>query len=124
MPNNMIDVSVIIPVYNTEKYLQRCVDSVIGQQGVSVEIILIDDGSTDSSGKICDKYAAKYPEIKCIHTPNAGPSTAKNVGYDIATGNYIAFIDSDDEIKPDMFNQMLQWLPAQCRHCLLQLYPN
>jgi glycosyltransferase involved in cell wall biosynthesis len=103
-----MDISVIIPVYNVEQYLKRCVDSVLHQENVSFEIILVDDGSTDSSGKICDEYAAKHPEIKCIHTPNAGPSTAKNVGYDIATGNYIAFIDSDDEIKPDMFNQMLQ----------------
>ena len=103
-----MDISVIIPVYNVEQYLKRCVDSVLHQENVSFEIILVDDGSTDSSGKICDEYAAKHPEIKCIHTPNAGPSTAKNVGYDIATGNYIAFIDSDDEIKPDMLNQMLQ----------------
>ena len=103
-----MDISVIIPVYNVEQYLKRCIDSVLHQENISFEIILVDDGSTDSSGKICDEYAAKYPEIKCFHTPNAGPSTAKNVGYDIATGNYIAFIDSDDEIKPDMFNQMLQ----------------
>lgn len=103
-----MDISVIIPVYNVEQYLKRCVDSVLHQENVSFEIILVDDGSTDSSGKICDEYVAKYPEVRCIHTPNAGPSTAKNVGYDIATGNYVAFIDSDDEIKPDMFSQMLQ----------------
>lgn len=107
MPNNMIDISVIIPVYNTEEYLQRCIDSVIGQQAVTAEIILIDDGSTDSSGKICDEYAARHSKIKCLHTSNAGPSTAKNVGYDVAKGNYIAFIDSDDEIEPNMFSQMV-----------------
>jgi glycosyltransferase involved in cell wall biosynthesis len=73
-----------------------------------MDIILVDDGSTDSSGKICDEYATKHSEVKCIHTPNAGPSTAKNKGYYIATGNYIAFIDSDDEIKEDMFCEMLQ----------------
>lgn len=103
-----MDISVIIPVYNVEHYLKRCVDSVLYQENVSFEIILVDDGSTDSSGMICDKYASEYPEIKCIHTKNAGPSTAKNVGYDVAVGNYVAFIDSDDKIKPDMFSQMLQ----------------
>ena len=103
-----MDISVIIPVYNVEQYLKRCVDSVLHQENISFEIILVDDGSTDSSGKICDDYATKYAEIRCIHTPNAGPSTAKNVGYDIAVGNYVAFIDSDDEILPDMFSQMLQ----------------
>ena len=103
-----MDISVIIPIYNVEQYLKRCIDSVLHQENVSFEIILVDDGSTDSSGKICDEYAARHSEIKCIHTSNAGPSTAKNIGYDIATGNYIAFIDSDDEIKPDMFSQMLQ----------------
>lgn len=103
-----MDISVIIPVYNVEQYLKRCVDSVLHQENISLEIILVDDGSTDSSGKICDDYTAIHPEIKCIHTPNTGPSTAKNLGYDIATGNYVAFIDSDDEIKPDMFSLMLQ----------------
>jgi len=103
-----MDISVIIPVYNVEVYLKRCVDSVLHQENVSYEIILVDDGSTDSSGKICDDYATQYSEVRCIHTTNAGPSTAKNVGYDIATGNYVAFIDSDDEIKPNMFSLMLQ----------------
>lgn len=103
-----MDISVIIPVYNVEQYLKRCVDSVLYQENVSFEIILVDDGSTDSSGKICDEYATKYPEVRCIHTPNAGPSTAKNLGYDVAKGNYVAFIDSDDKIMHDMFCQMLQ----------------
>lgn len=103
-----MDISIIIPVYNVEQYLKRCVDSVLNQENISFEIILVDDGSTDSSGKICDDYAINYSEIRCIHTTNSGPSTAKNVGYDIATGNYVAFIDSDDEILPDMFCQMLQ----------------
>ena len=103
-----MDISVIIPVYNVEKYLKRCVDSVLRQDGISLEIILVDDGSTDSSGQICDDYAANQPNIKCLHISNAGPATAKNKGYDVATGNYVAFIDSDDEIKPDMFNSMLQ----------------
>lgn len=103
----MIDISVIIPVFNTEKYLQRCVDSVINQQDVSLEIILVDDGSTDTSAKICDNYASNHHFITVVHIQNSGPSTAKNIGYDMATGNYVAFIDSDDEIKPDMFHTML-----------------
>ena len=103
-----MDISVIIPVYNVEQYLKRCVDSVIHQENVSLEIILIDDGSTDSSGNICDDYATNYPNIKSLHITNSGPSTAKNIGYDMASGTYVAFIDSDDEIKPDMFYTMLQ----------------
>ena len=102
-----MDISVIIPIYNVEKYLKRCVDSVLRQEGVSLEIILVDDGSTDSSGKICDNYVSNFTNIRCQHIKNSGPSTAKNVGYDMATGNYVAFIDSDDEIKPNMFSQML-----------------
>ena len=103
-----MDISVIIPIYNVENYLKRCVDSVLRQEGVSLEIILVDDGSTDSSGQICDDYAANQPNIKCLHISNSGPATAKNKGYDVATGYYVAFIDSDDEIKPDMFSSMLQ----------------
>ena len=103
-----MDISVIIPIYNVEKYLKRCVDSVLRQEGISMEIFLIDDGSTDSSGAICDDYVSKFPYITCQHIKNSGPSTAKNVGYDMATGNYVAFIDSDDEIKPNMFSLMLQ----------------
>ena len=103
-----MDISVVIPVYNVEKYLKRCIDSVLRQADVIQEIILVDDGSTDTSGKICDEYAEKHPEVKSLHISNSGPATAKNTGYDHATGNYIAFIDSDDEIKPDMFSKMLQ----------------
>lgn len=102
-----MDISVIIPIYNVEKYLKRCIDSVLRQEKVSMEIILINDGSTDSSGSICEEYVVKHSNIKCTHIKNSGPSTAKNVGYDMATGNYVAFIDSDDEIKPDMFHTML-----------------
>ncbi len=102
-----MDISVIIPIYNVEKYLKRCIDSVLRQEKVSMEIILINDGSTDSSGSICEEYVVKHSNIKCTHIKNSGPSTAKNVGYDMATGNYLAFIDSDDEIKPDMFHTML-----------------
>lgn len=107
MPNNMIDVSVIIPVYNTEKYLQRCVDSVIGQQEVTIEIILVDDGSNDASPKICNDYAQKYPFITALHIQNSGPATAKNEGLRIAKGNYIALTDSDDKMEPLMLYKMV-----------------
>lgn len=103
-----MDISVIIPIYNVEKYLNRCIDSVLRQENVTLEIILVDDGSTDSSGQICDDYASKHVNVKCLHVDNGGPATAKNRGYDIAKGNYVAFIDSDDEIKPKMFYTMLQ----------------
>ena len=103
-----MDISVVIPIYNVEKYIRRCIDSVLHQEHVTLEIILVDDGSTDSSGSICDDYVARYSNIKCIHIENGGPATAKNRGYDIAQGNYVAFIDSDDEIKHDMFSVMLK----------------
>ena len=89
----MIDVSVIIPVYNTEKYLQRCVDSVIEQKEVTIEILLIDDGSDDTSPIICDDYAEKYPFITALHIQNSGPATAKNEGLKIAKGNYLRCIE-------------------------------
>lgn len=102
-----MDVSVIIPVYNTEKYLKRCIDSVLGQQEVTIEIILVDDGSNDASPKICDEYALKYPFIKALHILNSGPATAKNEGLRIAKGNYIALTDSDDKMEPLMLHRMV-----------------
>ena len=89
-------VSVIIPVYNVEKYLRRCVDSVLAQTYQNIEIILVDDGSPDGCGAICDEYAKKDGRIKVIHKLNGGLSSARNAGLDIAVGNYIVFIDSDD----------------------------
>ena len=101
-----INVSVIIPVYNTEKYLHRCIDSVIQQVDVSLEIILVDDGSTDSSSTICDTYANKYDNIKTVHIQNSGPATAKNEGLKYAQGDYITFTDSDDKMEPLMLHKM------------------
>lgn len=102
-----MDVSVIIPVYNTEQYLANCVDSVLKQHGVSLEIILVDDGSTDSSPCICDKYAEEHNNITAIHIQNSGPATAKNEGLKLAKGNYIALTDSDDKMEPQMLNKMV-----------------
>lgn len=102
-----MDVSVIIPVYNTEKYLSACINSVLQQANVSLEIILVDDGSTDSSASICDKYAKNHNNIKAIHIQNSGPATAKNEGLKHAQGNYIALTDSDDKMEPLMLYKMV-----------------
>lgn len=99
-------ISIIIPVYNVEKYLKRCLESVINQTYRNLEIILVDDGSKDSSGKICDEYAEQDKRIKVIHKKNGGASSARNMGLDIAQGNYIGFIDSDDWIELDMYEYL------------------
>lgn len=89
-------VSIIVPVYNAEKYLNRCIDSILSQTMTDFELILIDDGSKDESGRICDEYAAKDARVRVIHKPNGGVSSARNLGIDHAKGKYIIFIDSDD----------------------------
>lgn len=91
-------VSVIIPVYNVEKYLRRCLDSVINQTYKNLEIVVVDDGSTDGSGEICDEYAKKDKRIKVIHKENGGLSDARNVGIRKSIGDYVTFIDSDDAV--------------------------
>ena len=96
-------ISVIVPVYNTEKFLHRCVDSILNQTYKNIEIILIDDGSTDASGSICDEYAKIDSRIKVIHKENEGVSRARNLALEIAKGEYIGFVDSDDSIEPDMY---------------------
>lgn len=93
-------ISVIIPIYNRDKYIDRCISSVLTQESVTTEIILIDDGSTDQSGSICDMYSEEYDNIRVFHTHNHGVSHARNIGLENATGDYIAFLDSDDSFKP------------------------
>ena len=100
-------ISVIIPVYNVEKYLEKCINSVIGQTYKNIEIIIVDDGSTDKSGLICDFFAGKDTRIVVIHKVNGGLSSARNAGLDIAKGDYIGFVDSDDWIEPDMYECLL-----------------
>lgn len=92
-------VSVIVPIYKVEKYLKRCIDSIIHQTYINLEIILIDDGSPDSCPEICDQYGNSDERICVIHKKNGGPSAARNIGLDIATGDYIVFVDSDDFMK-------------------------
>jgi len=101
-------ISVIIPVYKTEKFLNRCVESVVNQTYKDLEIILVDDGSPDRCPDICDEWAAKDTRIKVIHKENGGAADAKNVGLDSATGEYIALVDSDDLIVPNMYEDMLE----------------
>lgn len=100
-------ISVIIPVYNVEKYLIECVDSVLNQTYTNFEIILVDDGSTDESGRICDEYAAKDSKVKVIHQENKGLSEARNSGFFNATGKYVYFLDSDDWILPETLEKLL-----------------
>lgn len=111
----MPQVSVIIPVYKAEKYLEKCVRSVLNQTFHDLEVILVDDGSPDSSGQICEEYAKKDSRIKVIHQKNAGVAVARNVGLDLAAGEYITFVDSDDYIRPQMYEEMLKC--AQNNHC-------
>ena len=94
----MPEFSVIVPVYKVEKYLDRCIGSILAQTFSDFELILIDDGSPDNSGQICDEYAGKENRIHVIHKENGGVSTARNAGLDIAPGKFIVFVDSDDEV--------------------------
>ena len=99
-------ISIVVPIYNVEKYLRNCIDSIIKQTYTNLEIILVDDGSLDNCGKICDEYKEKDNRIKVIHKQNGGLSDARNAGIDIATGKYIAFIDSDDYIAPNFIEKL------------------
>lgn len=107
-------ISVIIPIYKVEQFLPRCLDSVLAQTYQNLEIILIDDGSTDNCGKICDDYAEKDKRITVIHKENGGLSSARNAGLDIATGEYITFIDSDDFINHKMIERLADTMTECC----------
>lgn len=103
-------ISVIVPVYKVEKYLQECIDSIIAQTYTNLEIILVDDGSPDSCGRICDEYAEKDNRIKVIHQKNCGVSIARNAGLNNAIGDYIGFVDSDDYLESNMFEELYNCL--------------
>lgn len=106
-------ISVIVPIYNVEPYIDKCINSIINQNYKELEIILVDDGSPDNCGKICDEYAEKDLRIKVIHKKNGGLSSARNAGLEIARGEYIGFVDSDDYIEPFMYDKLLEALLDQ-----------
>lgn len=104
----MPKLSIITPVYNTANYLPACIESALGQTFRDLELILVDDGSTDGSGKICDDYAKKDPRVTVIHKKNGGVATARNAGLDTATGDFIGWVDSDDAVSPVMYQLLLE----------------
>ena len=105
-----MELSILVSVYNTEKYLRRCVDSLLSQTVEDYEIILVDDGSTDGSGRICDEYARENDRVHVIHQENAGLSAARLAGIRASCGAYLGFVDSDDYVEPDMYERMM--IPA------------
>ena len=102
--------SVIVPVYNVEKFINDCIDSILGQSYKNIELILVDDGSKDRSKEICDQYSKRYGNIKVIHKKNAGVSCARNLGLEKSKGKYISFVDPDDIIEKNFLEDMLQTL--------------
>lgn len=108
MKNVPSKISIIVPVYNVENYLAKCLDSLVNQTYQNIEILVVDDGSTDDSGKIISDFSGKFPEkIRSFYKENGGLSDARNVGIDNATGDYIGFVDSDDYVVETMFEEML-----------------
>ena len=105
-------ISVIVPVYKVEKYLPECIESVLAQTFTDFELILVDDGSPDNSGAICDAYAARDPRIRVFHKENGGVSSARNLGLDHARGEWIAFVDSDDWLSPEYLNRLIRGTDA------------
>jgi glycosyltransferase involved in cell wall biosynthesis len=101
-------ISVIVPIYKVENYLPACLDSILNSTYKDIEVILVDDGSPDGCGAICDRYAEKDSRVRVIHQPNQGVSAARNAGLDAAKGEYIAFVDSDDVIHPQMMETLLK----------------
>lgn len=104
----MIDVSVIVPVCNTGRYVARCIASILAQTAPNLELILVDDGSSDNSGEICDSYAALDSRVRVVHRENGGVSSARNLGLSMASGEFISFIDSDDWIAPYTYEKALE----------------
>lgn len=120
-------ISIVVPVYNVEKYLNRCIDSLINQTYKNIEIILVNDGSTDNSGVMCDEWVAKDERIKVIHKKNAGLGYARNSGLEICKGKYIAFVDSDDFVETSMLETMLSSMlkyNANTCYCSFNIYSN
>ncbi len=117
-------ISVIVPIYNVEKYLPRCVDSILNQSYKNLEVILVDDGSPDNSPKICDEYAKQDNRIKVVHKQNGGLSDARNAGMEVATGEYVSFIDSDDWVDADFISELYKGIKsgADVAECATRLF--
>jgi glycosyltransferase involved in cell wall biosynthesis len=125
MNNELI--SVIVPIYKVEQWLPQCIDSILAQTHKNLEIILVDDGSPDESGKICDDYAKKDSRVRVIHKKNGGQSTARNAALDVANGEYIGFVDGDDWIEPSMYEVLISHLKeynAQIVQCGCYIWNN
>lgn len=101
-------ISIIVPVYQVKEYLDECVESLLAQTYTNLELLLVDDGSTDGSGEICDRYAVKDDRVRVVHQENQGPSAARNAGLDCAKGKYVAFVDSDDIVLPDFIEVLYE----------------
>lgn len=108
-------ISIIVPVYKAEKFIHRCVDSILNQTYQDIELVLVDDGSPDDCPSICDEYAQKDMRVKVIHKANGGVSTARNAGLEVATGEYITFVDSDDFIESEAYQRMMECV--ECYGC-------
>ena len=104
-------VSVIVPAYNVAHYLDQCLESIVKQTYAHLEVIVVDDGSTDDTGAIADRWAQRDPRLRVIHQPNAGPSAARNTGLNAMHGSYIAFIDSDDIVDVHFVARLLPYVP-------------
>ena len=128
MRENTVLLSFILPIYNVEAYLEECVESILQQMTDECEIILVDDGSKDTSGQICDRYAEKSDLVKVVHKENGGLSSARNAGLPVARGEYITFVDSDDKIFPGSVSEILAWIKSGgadlCFLKAVKLYPD
>lgn len=120
--NSQPKISVTVPVYKTEGLLDRCVESIVGQTYKNLEIILVDDGSPDNCPAMCDEWAEKDSRIRVIHKENGGVSSARNAALDIATGDYIGFVDSDDWIEPEMYSSLIQKISESGKNIALCSY--
>ena len=107
-----MNLSIIVPVYNAEHFLTRCLESIVPEMHDGYELILVDDGSTDASGTLCDEFAQRYPQLDIIvkHQPNSGPGAARNKGIEIAKGEYITFMDADDHIEKQTLTENMEIL--------------
>lgn len=113
MTESKIKISVIVPIYNIKKYLDECITSICKQSIKELEIILVDDGSTDGSDKVCDKYAQKDSRVRVIHKPNGGLVSARKAGLSIARGTYVGYVDGDDFVESDMYEKMYQMIEKE-----------